>query len=93
MRLISYLEDGTERLGIDLGGRAVAATDLLPDGPLTMNDVLADPGALDRLRHALTTSLMGPQASLPLESLNLLSPRVAARRHRNRCSSPSSPPR
>ncbi len=74
MRLISYLAEGAERLGIDLAGRAFAATDLLPDGPQRMGDVLADPGALDRLRQALATSLIEPSTGLPLESLHLLSP-------------------
>jgi len=57
MRLISYLADGTERLGIDMSGQVVAATDLLPDGPTTMGDVLADPDVLDRLREALAASV------------------------------------
>jgi len=74
MRLVSYLTDGGERLGLDLTGRAVAAVDLLPDGPATMGELLADPGVLDRVRDALATSRIAPSAGLPLESLSLLSP-------------------
>nr|MBA3851067.1 hypothetical protein [Chloroflexota bacterium] len=66
MRLISYLAEGSEHLGIESAGRAVAATDLLPDGPATIGDVLTDPGALDRLRHALAASILSPSAGVPL---------------------------
>ncbi len=74
MRLISYLADGTERLGIDMSGQVVAATDLLPDGPTTMGDVLADPDVLDRLREALAASLISADAGIPIDRLTLLSP-------------------
>lgn len=73
MRLVSYQMDGHERLGIDLNGRVVAATDLLPGGPGTIGDVLADPSTLDRLREAVATSLIIP-AGIPLDELTLLSP-------------------
>ncbi len=74
MRLISYQHDGTDRLGIDLDGRVVPATDLLADGPQAIGDVLADPSTLDRLREALAASLISPSAGTPLEELSLLSP-------------------
>ncbi|MDQ3492709.1 MAG: fumarylacetoacetate hydrolase family protein, partial [Chloroflexota bacterium] len=74
MRLISYLEGGIERLGVDIGGRAVAATDILPGGPPTVGHVLTDLGLLDALRHALATSVISPTAGTPLESSTLLSP-------------------
>lgn len=74
MRLISYLEGGIERLGVDIGGRAVAATDILPGGPQTMGDVLADLSVLDRLRRTFATSPIAPSADIPLDSLTLLSP-------------------
>jgi len=74
MRLISYLAEGSEHLGIESAGRAVAATDLLPDGPATMGDVLTDPGALDRLRHALAASILSPSAGVPLGEVTLLAP-------------------
>ncbi len=74
MRLISHLDGGKERLGVEIGGRAVAATDILPGGPQTMGDVLADAGMLGQLRQALATSLIAPSAGVPVESLTLLSP-------------------
>lgn len=74
MRLISYQHDGTERLGIDLNGRVVAAKDLLPDGPGTMDDVLADSSSLDQLREALAASLSSPSVGIALDQLTLLSP-------------------
>jgi len=74
VRLISHLDEGAERLAVEIGGRAIAATDVLPGGPQTMGDVLADAGMLDRLRQALATSLMAPSAGVPVESLSLLSP-------------------
>ncbi len=74
MRLISYQHDGTDRLGIDLNGRVIPATDVLADGPQTIGDVLADPSALDRLREALATSVVSQSAGTPLDELALLSP-------------------
>jgi 2-keto-4-pentenoate hydratase/2-oxohepta-3-ene-1,7-dioic acid hydratase in catechol pathway len=74
MRLISYQHDGTDRLGIDLNGRVIPATDVLADGPQTIGDVLADPSALDRLREALATSVVSQSAGTPLDELTLLSP-------------------
>jgi 2-keto-4-pentenoate hydratase/2-oxohepta-3-ene-1,7-dioic acid hydratase in catechol pathway len=74
VRLISHLDGGKERLGVEIGARAVAATDILPGGPQTMGDVLADAGMLGQLRQALATSLIAPSAGVPVESLTLLSP-------------------
>ncbi|MDQ3447643.1 MAG: fumarylacetoacetate hydrolase family protein [Chloroflexota bacterium] len=74
MRLISHLDEGKERLGVEIGGRAVAATDILPGRPQTMGDVLADAGMLGQLRQALATSLIAPSVGVPVESLTLLSP-------------------
>jgi len=74
VRLISHLDGGKERLGVEIGGRAVAATDILPGGPQTMGDVLADAGMLGQLKQALATSLIAPSAGVPVESLTLLSP-------------------
>ncbi len=74
MRLVSYQHERTDRLGVDLAGRVVPATDLLADGPQTIGDVLADPSALDRLREALATSVVSQSAGTPLDELALLSP-------------------
>ena len=63
-----------DRLGIDLNGRVIPATDLLADGPQTIGDVLADPGTLDRLREALAASPSSPSVGIPLDQLTLLSP-------------------
>ena len=74
MRLVSYRHEGTDRLGVDLAGRVVAATELLPDGPMTLADALADPSTIDRLREALAASLISPSAGIPLHQVTLLSP-------------------
>jgi len=74
MRLISHQREGTDRLGIDLNGRVIPATDVLADGPRTIADVLADPSTLDRLREALAASLISPSAGIPLDQLTVLSP-------------------
>jgi hypothetical protein len=36
VRLISFQLDGEPRLGVEAGGHALAATELLPKGPRTM---------------------------------------------------------
>jgi len=74
MRLVSFQHEGTDRLGIDLNGRVIPATDLLADGPQTIGDVLADPGTLDRLREALAASPSSPSVGIPLDQQTLLSP-------------------
>jgi 2-keto-4-pentenoate hydratase/2-oxohepta-3-ene-1,7-dioic acid hydratase in catechol pathway len=57
MRLISYKAEGGSRLGIVARDRAVAADDLLPDGPRTMDQLLhAGPDILERLRAAADTA-------------------------------------
>ena len=74
MRLVSFQHEGTDRLGIDLNGRVIPATDLLADGPQTIGDVLADPGTLDRLREALAASPSSPSVGIPFDQQTLLSP-------------------
>ena len=41
MRLLSYRDAMTERLGVAVGDRVLPATELLPDGPATMRALLA----------------------------------------------------
>lgn len=74
MRLVSHLDGGKERLGVELNGRVVAVTELMEDGPSTMADLLTDLGALARLRDALTTVLLPPAAGVPVEQLTVLAP-------------------
>ena len=74
MRLVSFQHEGTDRLGIDLNGRVIPATDLLADSPQTIGDVLADPGTLDRLREALAASPSSPSVGIPFDQQTLLSP-------------------
>jgi 2-keto-4-pentenoate hydratase/2-oxohepta-3-ene-1,7-dioic acid hydratase in catechol pathway len=54
MRLISYDDsDGQVRLGVEAGGRAMAAAELQADGPATIEDLLrGGDGALSTLREA-----------------------------------------
>lgn len=56
MRLISYRSaGGGERLGVAAGGHAIAAASLVPGGPATLDELLADPDRwLDALRLAAT---------------------------------------
>ncbi|MBA2488328.1 MAG: fumarylacetoacetate hydrolase family protein [Chloroflexi bacterium] len=74
MRLVSHLEGGVERLGVDRNGRVIAVSELLENGPSTMAGLLADPDALDRLRGAVTATLRSPTAGTPIEGLTLLAP-------------------
>jgi len=74
MRLCSYRDsrDG-ERLAVLADGRALAASDVVPGGPLTMADLLLAGGAaLDALGAAGSAGIA--RRGLPLEELELLAP-------------------
>jgi 2-keto-4-pentenoate hydratase/2-oxohepta-3-ene-1,7-dioic acid hydratase in catechol pathway len=75
MRIVSYLTDGEERLGLDLDGRVVAARDLDDGLPATMGDLLAADG--DGLERSLAVLLRaGPPTTpgAPIDDLELLAP-------------------
>jgi 2-keto-4-pentenoate hydratase/2-oxohepta-3-ene-1,7-dioic acid hydratase in catechol pathway len=75
MRLVSYLADGEERLGLDVDGRVVAAPDLDRSAPATMGDLLAADG--DRFERSLAALLRaGPPTTsgTPIDELELLAP-------------------
>jgi 2-keto-4-pentenoate hydratase/2-oxohepta-3-ene-1,7-dioic acid hydratase in catechol pathway len=73
MHLVSYLRESGESLGVLLGDRVVAATDLTPDAPATMDALLADPDAgLAQLRGAAAAA--PDPAGTPLEQVRLLAP-------------------
>jgi len=75
MRLASYLDSGRERLAVVSGDRALPADELLPGGPGTMDELLADEALLGRLREAASTheARIAAEGST-LDSLGLLSP-------------------
>lgn len=76
MRLVSYLDQGRERLGLLIEQRVVPAQVLLPRGPATMADLLAaGPEAVDGLREAAAG--LGPDTvaeARDLDELTLLAP-------------------
>jgi 2-keto-4-pentenoate hydratase/2-oxohepta-3-ene-1,7-dioic acid hydratase in catechol pathway len=85
VRLVSYRTPGafkgepgrSERLGVQLGDRIVAAADLLPDGPATMADLLE--GLPDSVRALAEASLAAGHEvaggeTAALEELELLPP-------------------
>jgi 2-keto-4-pentenoate hydratase/2-oxohepta-3-ene-1,7-dioic acid hydratase in catechol pathway len=75
MRLASYLEGGRERLAVVAGDRALPADELLPDGPGTMAELLADEALLGRLREEAASQQARIAAEgQPLDALSLLSP-------------------
>jgi 2-keto-4-pentenoate hydratase/2-oxohepta-3-ene-1,7-dioic acid hydratase in catechol pathway len=74
MRLISYQADGGSRLGVVAEGRAVAAEDLLPGGPATMDELLrGGADALQRLRHAADPAEIQARGR-PVGELRLMAP-------------------
>jgi len=74
MRLISYQVEGGSRLGVVAEGRAVAAVDLLPGGPQTMDELLRGGGdALARLRTAADSAEIQARGR-PVDELRLLAP-------------------
>jgi 2-keto-4-pentenoate hydratase/2-oxohepta-3-ene-1,7-dioic acid hydratase in catechol pathway len=85
VRLVSYRTPGafagepgrSERLGVQLGDRVVAAADLLPDGPATMADLLDGlPASVTALAEASRAAggEDGAAATAALEELELLPP-------------------
>lgn len=73
MRLVSYLDQLKERLGVERDGRVAPAASLVANGPDTIADLLADKaGMLTRLMVAATARWHDPGA--PLEGLTLLAP-------------------
>jgi 2-keto-4-pentenoate hydratase/2-oxohepta-3-ene-1,7-dioic acid hydratase in catechol pathway len=75
MRLASYLEGGGERLAVAAADRALPADELIPGGPGSMSELLADEGLLGRLREA--ASAQGARIAaegVALDALTLLSP-------------------
>jgi 2-keto-4-pentenoate hydratase/2-oxohepta-3-ene-1,7-dioic acid hydratase in catechol pathway len=75
MRLASYLDGGRERLAVVAGDRALPADELLPGGPGSMAELLADEALLGRLSAAAATqqSRIAAEGQV-LDSLSLLSP-------------------
>jgi 2-keto-4-pentenoate hydratase/2-oxohepta-3-ene-1,7-dioic acid hydratase in catechol pathway len=74
MRLISYQAEGGSRLGVVAGDRTVAADELLPGGPRTMDELLHVGGdALERLRAAADTAEIQARGRR-IDELTLLAP-------------------
>ncbi|MGH2466257.1 MAG: fumarylacetoacetate hydrolase family protein, partial [Candidatus Limnocylindrales bacterium] len=72
MRLVSYLDQGRERLGLLLGERVVPARELLLTGPATMAELLGGgPEAVDRLRQAVATAAATTDAEAAAGAQNL----------------------
>jgi 2-keto-4-pentenoate hydratase/2-oxohepta-3-ene-1,7-dioic acid hydratase in catechol pathway len=73
MRLVSYLEAGADRLGIERDGRVLSAEHIVTGGPRTMGAMLEDgAGMLARLR--LAADAPWPDSGTSIEDLTLLSP-------------------
>jgi 2-keto-4-pentenoate hydratase/2-oxohepta-3-ene-1,7-dioic acid hydratase in catechol pathway len=70
MRLVSYRDRGRERLGVVRDERVVPAAEL--DGPETVDGLLDDNEALDRLRAGAERA--AGDAGVPLVELDLLAP-------------------
>lgn len=74
MRLISFLLDGEPRLGVEAGGHALAATELLKEGPRTMAELLTGGATvLDGLRGAARMDRIEAHGK-PISELTLLAP-------------------
>jgi 2-keto-4-pentenoate hydratase/2-oxohepta-3-ene-1,7-dioic acid hydratase in catechol pathway len=74
VRLISFLLNNEARLGVEAGGRALAATELLDSGPRTMAELLERGAAgLADLRHAAHPSQIEDRG-IPVGKLALLAP-------------------
>ncbi len=77
MRLVSYVDGGEERLGIETGERVVPATAVAADAPATMGHLLEGlPGTLDALA-AWSSARAGDVTDddgIPLAQLRLLPP-------------------
>ncbi len=73
MRLVSYLDGGIERVGIDQGGRIRSVESLVPGGPRTMGQLLeAGQGTLARLD--LASDVPRSDIGHRIEDVELLSP-------------------
>jgi 2-keto-4-pentenoate hydratase/2-oxohepta-3-ene-1,7-dioic acid hydratase in catechol pathway len=73
MRLVSYLEGGSDRLGVERDGRVLSVEHLVSNGPRTMAAMLDEgPGMLARLR--LADDAPWPDTGMSLDDLTLLSP-------------------
>jgi 2-keto-4-pentenoate hydratase/2-oxohepta-3-ene-1,7-dioic acid hydratase in catechol pathway len=75
MRLISYRPpDGGEALGVAVGDRWMPAAALLPDGPVTITELLAGgSAALERLRAAASPARIADEGR-PFDDVELLAP-------------------
>jgi 2-keto-4-pentenoate hydratase/2-oxohepta-3-ene-1,7-dioic acid hydratase in catechol pathway len=74
MRLISYQAEGGSRLGVVAGDRAIAADELLPGGPRTMDELLRGrDDTLERLRAAAGTAEVQARGR-PIDELTLQAP-------------------
>jgi 2-keto-4-pentenoate hydratase/2-oxohepta-3-ene-1,7-dioic acid hydratase in catechol pathway len=74
MRLISFRTDGQPRLGVVSGDRAFAASDLVPGGPRTMDELLGGGAeALAQLRSAAGAA-ESERHGRPISELHLLAP-------------------
>ena len=73
MRLVSYLEGDSDRLGIEKDGRVLSADHMVTGGPRTMSAMLEDgAGMLARLRLAVDAPW--PDSGTSVDDLMLLSP-------------------
>jgi 2,4-didehydro-3-deoxy-L-rhamnonate hydrolase len=75
VRLVSYRADDTERLGVLYDGRVYAADELVPGGPRTMGDLLAN-GADTAALHESAIAAHTSRGIRPrnLDELDLLAP-------------------
>jgi 2-keto-4-pentenoate hydratase/2-oxohepta-3-ene-1,7-dioic acid hydratase in catechol pathway len=73
VRLISVRVDDGERVGIAVDDRWSAVEDIVPGGPRTVMDLLADPGPnLSAIREAMTR--LEPRDMRPIDEVELLAP-------------------
>lgn len=73
MRLVSFVDQGREQLGVVIEDQVVPASDLAPDLPSSMGSLLEDVvGGLGRLRTALAQG--GTRTGVPLSDVTLLAP-------------------
>ncbi|HEX3428791.1 MAG TPA: fumarylacetoacetate hydrolase family protein [Candidatus Limnocylindrales bacterium] len=74
MRLISCRTAAGETLGVVVGDRWLAATEILPDGPATMAELIAGGAAVvDALRDRIAATSIAERGR-PLDGIDLLAP-------------------